>query len=354
MWKEIQPRRYPYKILPAALVHAFVIAFVLRLSGLRAVSQRCARVLDHATFNSIAVALGRAVSRAFVRAMVERLQGTHAPGDNQLAAIDGMALTLSKTRRHHCAKYNNRTVGGGVVWAWMIGARRGCSPLKVLAMIAGAWCDSGVMRGVALIANGPVYLMDRGFYALELLQQWLDQQVRFIVRVRGNCLKYEVLREVNAPGRIGAQRVLLDAEVRLGACKAKAHPVVRLIHVRLASGEDLILATDRLQWSTQRVLDSYKKRWHIERFHRFLKDTLGLAHLYSFNQAGIEFLLYTAMLVTLLLALDEDVDGGETIVLVRAALRAQRAALGLGTPWKRNACQGQHRQKKRPRKAKNL
>lgn len=279
MWKDIQPHNYVYLILPAALVRAFVVAFVLRLSGLRAVGQRCARGLGNAAFNSIGEALARHVSLSYVRALVERLQATHAPGDEQLVAIDGMALTLAKTRRHRCAKFNNNTVGGGVVWSWMIDMARGVSPLKVLKVVTGAWSDSKVMRDVALIANGPVYLMDRGFYALELLRQWLCDEVRFIVRVRGNRLVYEVLRDLNAPGRIGAHQLLRDAVVRLGAPKAKAHPVVRLIHVRLVSGEDLILATDRLEWSTQRVLDSYKKRWHIERFHRFLKDTLGLAHL---------------------------------------------------------------------------
>ena len=354
MWNDIQPRRYTYRILPIALVRAFIIAYVLRLSGLRAVSERCARVLGNAAFNSIAVALTRASSLAFVRAMVERLQATHAPKDGQLVAIDGMALTLPRTQRHRCAKFNNNTVGGGVVWSWMIDMLHGASPLNVLKVVSGAWCDSKLMRNVRLSPNGPVYLMDRGFYALELLEQWLAEEVRFIVRVRQNCLVYKVLKTLRAPGQIGSLQLLMDAMVCLGGPHAKAYPVVRLIHVRLASGEDLILATDRMEWSTQRVLDSYKKRWHIERFHRLLKETLGLAHLYSFKQDGIEFLLYAAVLVTLLLVLARTTARGETVVVLHQALRELRTALGLGTPWKRNSCTRQRRRTKQPRRPKTI
>jgi hypothetical protein len=65
--------------------------------------------------------------------------------------------------------------------------------------------------------------------------------------------------------------------------------------------------------------------------------------------------LYTAVLVTLLLTLSLGAEAcsGQTVVLLRSALNRLRAALGLGTPWKRNSCSGQHRRKKLPQKPKN-
>ena len=62
-----------------------------------------------------------------------------------------------------------------------------------------------------------------------------------------------------------------------------------MITALLASGEKLTVVTSEMDWSAERVLEAYKKRWHIERFHKFLEETLGLAHLYSFGQRGIEF-----------------------------------------------------------------
>jgi hypothetical protein len=318
-------------------VQTFLLAFAARLSGLRAVTRRCGSLLATANFSSLCPALRRPSSLGFLRRLVGHLEGRPRGGSKEaLEAIDGMAVTLPKTRRHHCKKSNNATVGGGVVWAYMIDAAKGISPVKVLKLIEGAWHDTTVMRGVELIARGPVYLMDRGFYAFDLIERWLAQQVRFIVRVREHDLLYEVWQTLSAPRWIGNKWLRLDGLVRLGGPHAKAHPVVRLIIAELPSGESLILATDRFKGSPQRVLEAYRKRWHIERFHRFLKDTLGLAHLYSFDQSGIAFLTLSALLLALLLFLAAGDAAGETILILRTMFKAVRAALGLDTPWKRN------------------
>ena len=103
----------------------------------------------------------------------------------------------------------------------------------------------------------------------------------------------------------------------------------------MPSGEELILATDKFQWSARRVVAAYAKRHHIERFHRFLKDAIGLAHPYSFDQRGIAFLLYTALLLAMLLMLGmAERCVGQTIHILRKALRKVRACFGLGTAWK--------------------
>ncbi len=315
-----------------------MVGYVHRLSGLRAVVARCKEWLGTANFSSLCPALRRASSLAFVRRLVESLQTRHCPRKEELVGLDGMALSLAKTRRHRCRKMNSNTVGGGVVWAYAIQARKGLCPVRVLKVIEGAWHDTVVMRTVDLISRGPVYVMDRGFYALDLLERWLKDQVHFVIRARSRSLVYTVQSHISRPRRVGNIGVVLDAWVVLGGSQATHHPRVRLIEAILASGERLVLVSDRGAWSTERILDAYKKRWHIERFHRLLKDTLGLAHLYSFEQKGITFLLYTALLLALLLLLGATDTTGETIALLHKALRAVRSALGLGTPWKRNAC----------------
>lgn len=338
MFLEIEPRRYKYDLSPFGLIQSFIIAYVSRLSGLRAVTARCSHLVKTSNFSSLSDALKRASSLALVKRLVGMLESTYSPGSGELVAIDGMAVTLPRTQRHQCKKVNKKTVGGGVVWSYVIDAVAGCCPVKILKIVEGAWHDSRIMRSVSLIPRGPVYLMDRGFYALEVLQKWLDEKVHFIVRVKENCLVYELLRQVSAPRTIDGKRLELDAVVRLGGPRAKAYPQVRLLIAILPSGEKLILATDQLKWSAKRILASFKKRWHIERFHRFLKDTLGLAHLYSFHQSGMTFLLYTALLTALMLFFAPADPVGETIQILHQALKALRSAFGMATPWKRNTC----------------
>lgn len=322
--------------MPSALVQAMMIALVERLSGLRAVVARCGHLLHTANYSSPSPAMERRTFVAFVRRMVGMIESTHSPGEDELVALDGMAITLPKTQRHRCRKFNDKTVGGGVIWAYMIRAAKGVCPVRVLKVVRGAWCDSTVMAGVALIANGPIYLMDRGFHCYALIQQWLTDHVRFIVRLKRRIVRYEVLETVGVARPCGNKWITVDSVARLGKADAKIRPVVRLVIALLATGEQLILASDRFDWSAERILQAYKQRGHIERFHRFVKDTLGLAHLYNFDQNGIEFLLYTALLTAMLLFFCDDHPCGETIAILHRTLRLLRKQLGLGILWKRN------------------
>lgn len=318
------------------MVRALMMAFVLRLSGLRDIVDRFGPMLGTSNFSSLSSALRRVDARAFVGGLIQTLGFHHKPRRDDLVAIDAMAVTLPRTQRHACKKLNNNTVGGGVVWCYRIAARnRGC-PVQLLDVIQGAWHDSKVMRKIALIAHGPVYLMDRGFYAFDLLIRWMDEQVRFIVRARRHGLIYQTLRTISCPRRFGTLTILEDVVARLGGEQAKAHPEVRLITALLVSGEKLTVITSEMDWSAERVLEAYKKRWHIERFHKFLKDTLGLAHLYSFGQKGIEFLTLTVLLLAMVL-LESAVVGADMVIdALHQILRALRRTAGLSTPWKRN------------------
>ena len=339
MWAAVCPGAYHYQITAQALVLAMMAAFALRLSGLREIVGRLGRTLGTDNFSSLSPALARPCSLAYVQGLIERLpcRRRAADEDNEdMEAIDGMAVTLPATQRHQCAKYNRRTVGGGVIWSFALNARRGLSPVRVLKVIRGAWRDGSRMKGVALEAAGPIYLMDRGFYALELVRDWIADRVRFIVRVRRDAV-YQVLEPMGEPRRYGVGRIEVDARVRLGATGAKAHPQARL--VRAVVGKQIImLVSGQMDWSAERLLDAYKKRERIEKFHQCLKDVIGLAHLYSFAQNGLEFLLHVALLLAMLLVLSETKAGldEDTVAVLRRAIKRLRRRLGLGNPWKRN------------------
>lgn len=347
LWHKAQPHAYEHKVEGPALVWAFVLAFVLRVPSLRALEgAACVNGVRHHT---LACALQRDSSGAFVEGLVGHLEDGYTPVRGGLEAVDGMALTLPKTRRHRCKKFNNHAVGGGVVWSVQLDKPHGAatSPVKVLAVVEGAWHDGTKMRRVALIPYGPVYLMDRGFYTLDLLERWVTGHVHFIARARAKTLHFEVLDEYEAPGRVGNVRVVRDAKVRLGAASAKHRPVVRLVQAVLAGGEELTLVTDRYEWTLEKVLDSYKRRQEIEQFHRFLKDALGLAHLYSFAWAGMRFLLHVALLLALLLLGLSGQKRGRVVALLHQALKRLRQACGLGTPWKRNIVTPTRKRKKK-------
>lgn len=250
-----------------------------------------------------------------------------------------MALVIGKTRRHKCEKYNDKTVGGGALWSYRIATPAKSCPVKLLKLIRGAWNDSTFMSNIALVADGPVYLMDRGFYSIDNVFRWLKDKVRFIMRIRATRLTYEIIRRVSRAGRLSnGWRLELDAIVLLGSANRKSpRPQVRLIIAYNSKGEQFIFATSE-DGSAQQIVDNYKKRWHIERFHRFMKNNIGLAHIYSYDATGLEFMILTALLTAMLLftTIDSKDPNHETIMLLFKALKQARNQLGIQPVWRRN------------------
>ena len=302
-------------------------------------------------------------------AMLNLLSAGYVPAKSDILVLDSMAVSIPKSRQHNCAKMNNQTVGGGVLWSLCITAKRGVCPVRVLKIMEGAWHDSTAMKTVELAAKGPVHIMDRGFYAIDLLNQWLGRGVRFLIRARGKDLVYTAVREIGPPrvlraktcsrGPLRSATALFDGIALIGGpqCRVK-RPTVRLLVVRLERDgkvEELTLMSDELKLDAQKMLDLYGRRWEIEEFHRVLKRSAGLAHLYSFRQRGIQTLLGIATMLAMLLWLQDKVSyvhqktwkKKPTIPqLLRQLLSQARRAMGIGNPWRPNTI-GKNKWRKR-------
>lgn len=352
MEHELRRTHHGFTIRALDLLRVMMFTMLCRLPGLRDTQARVGHWLGTKNFSSIAAALARPWALGFVRRLIERLiEMSPEPGHDELLALDSMAVSLPSTRRHKCKRMNDKSVGGGVIWSFQINARPGVCPIRPLKIVDGAWNDAGQMPDVELIAHGPVYLMDRGFFGLKLIEKWLGQGVRFILRSK-KLVGVQTLEQLSRPRRHGRIFILSDEKVRLGGPKAKGHPVVRMIRARIGAETILSLVTGEWDWSAERILDAYKQRWRIEEYHRFIKETVGLAHLYSFSQTGIMFLLHAATLMCMLLFMAEPNPSGQTISVLRRALKALRNALGISGFWRRNMVAVASGSKARKRSAK--
>jgi hypothetical protein len=349
---QAEPRRYPRRIDPIGLVQAFMTSFVLGLPGLRAVAARGSLMLAGCNHSALSHALRRASSLKTIQLLLDFLTPNQPPGRRDLIAIDSMPLTLPATLRHGCVPLKRTTVGGGVLWAFTLNAAHGINPVRILKVIQGAWSDAPLMADVTLVADGPIYLMDRGFYAIDLVARWIDQGARFIVRAKRTKIRYDVERTMGLARRVGSARVTEDAIVTLGRKDRPIRPRVRLVRAMLATGEEMILVSGMLDASAEYLMKTYRQRWQIERFHYYLKETLGLAHLYSFQQNGLAFLVQVAVLLCVLMLLADMAEGGSglTVDRLRTILKAVRLASGVWGLWRPNTIRkGQNRHLKKKR-----
>jgi hypothetical protein len=333
-----------------------MLAFVASLPGLRAMAAGCAGLLEGCGASALCQALRRPDHVRFVRKL---LRGLPAPvwREGELVALDSMAISLPATVRHGLPKMTRTAVGLTMCWAMALSHVRGRRPIQVLAVKRGTAGGAPIVRAAEL-ARGPIWLMDAGFYAIDVVAGWMRRGVRFVVRVNTSRLRYDVVRRLSSPRRLrrgGRARLVCDAVVRLGAPSRRGkRPLVRLIELE-HDGRRFVVATSEIDAPATQVLKWYKRRWEIERFHQLVKETLGLAHLYSFGEAGVELHLAVVELIVTLLALSTagTARGGATVDVLRAALKALRAAAGDYGAWRRNTLRvGQVRHKRKQRKPK--
>jgi hypothetical protein len=337
-WAKIEPRRYERQVQAPALIQVMLMALVCYAPGLRATARHGAALLRTLYASTLSYALRRPSTLALIRAMVGQLSGCLPWSADALVALDGMAITFYDSLPHGCARFAPGVAGGGVIWGLQVAGRRRGAPLRILRVLAGPWSDSRQMISLCLQPGGPVYLMDRGFWSLALIQGWMEQGVRFIVRATRAQLRWEAKRRCGRARRAGQVWIEHDVIAQLGAATARHRPVARLVCARLDNGKDLILISERLDWSAERLLAAYRLRWRIENFHKWIKQVAGLAHLYSLQQRGIEVLLYLTVLLGLLIWHWRNSNGcvENLEAALWAGLRELRESLGLMERWRPN------------------
>ena len=315
-----------------------MIAYVVRVPSLRELIKRGRHTLKTIHASTLSYVIRRLSTLTLARCFVDQLAALGRPQGDELVALDSMAISLPRSRRG-CTPINAYARGGGVLWSYRVDAPRGAHPIQILKITAGPWSDTKTVGQADLVAGGPVYLMDRGFWALDLVGDWIDRDVRFILRVSAHDFQFRTIRLVG-PKRTLADGTCIeyDGIARLGGPHRKTHPTVRLVYARRANGDDIILISDRWYWNAQRLLDAYRRRWETERFHKFLKSTIGMTHYFSFQQKGLELVLHVVVLLAMLLFLAHNaVDGSNSIDTFYQSIAAIRDRLGVMQPWKSNS-----------------
>src|SRR5205814_666975 len=96
---------------------------------------------------------------AFADAMLDHLALSFKTKRSDVIALDSMGITISKRRKSNAAKINDKTAGLFMVWQFIVDARRGCVPVKLLKIVHSACNDGPHIQSVRL-RKGLIYLMD--------------------------------------------------------------------------------------------------------------------------------------------------------------------------------------------------
>lgn len=140
-------------------------------------------------------------------------------------------------------------------------------------------------------ADGALYVMDRGYAHKTKMGGWLQRGVHFLVRCRKN-FRMETLRSFTPTHPLVVKNEFVSMLER--------KETLRYIHFKDDQGRDFHLLTDRLDLTEEEIMETYKNRWYIELFFKWLKQHVKLDHLFSHSPKGIWNQMFIALITVAL------------------------------------------------------
>jgi hypothetical protein len=160
-----------------------------------------------------------------------------------------------------------------------------------------------------------VYLFDRGLASGEKLNQFSEEEGLFFVgRLLENRKLVIVEKRDCQVADFKHGELLQDDLVHIYGSKEKLNSKGNLTRrqvlqpgifrvVRFKSGQtgkEILLISNMLDTSAEKIAELYKRRWDIETFFRFLKQELNFSHFLSLNENGIQVVLYMTLITAML------------------------------------------------------
>jgi hypothetical protein len=168
------------------------------------------------------------------------------------------------------------------------------------------WGTSEVAATARHIDSGVIYVADRGIFSFAWLNQMLQGQADFLLRIK-TSQKTRVIRQNALTAADLAAGVLSDCIVVLEGSPGRHPPQQELREIRIADashpGHIVRILTNLLEIEAHLAGEVYRHRWQIELFFRWLKVHAHFRHLISHSRNGVLLSFYVAVIGVLLLYL---------------------------------------------------
>jgi hypothetical protein len=224
-----------------------------------------------------------------------------------LAALPRLALAACEGTRY-CTARDGRTLYG-----WRLHAQIDWLTFTPERVDRTGASNSGDGRErqvlTTTLAAGRCYIMDGGYGEGQLFDQIIDIGSSFVGRIRENSTFDEIYEE-----RLLSQEALDVNVVRDALVQWTGKYPIRIVAVQIKPcprrggngskpSDLLVIATNLLDLPAELIALIYQQRYSVELFFRFFKHLLGMGHLVSQRQEGIDIQVYCAVIVCLLINL---------------------------------------------------
>jgi len=157
------------------------------------------------------------------------------------------------------------------------------------------------------IEPGATYVFDLGYYDYGWWAKLDGMGCRIVTRLKKNTPLAVIAEQPLPTGSALLYDRIGHLPERLTTTRKNpfADPV-REIGVQLEDGKALRVVTNDLDAPAQQIADLYKRRWAIELFFRWVKQTLRITHFIGRSENAVRIQIATALIAYLLLRLIQD------------------------------------------------
>jgi len=150
-----------------------------------------------------------------------------------------------------------------------------------------------------ILSQGQTGVMDRGYQAHDLFDQWQEERKHFVCRIKASTTKHCIESKCVNPD----SNIFYDAIVLLGTPGAnQTKKPVRVVGY-IVDGTNYWVATSRYDLTAEQIAFIYKLRWDIEKFFAWWKRHLKVYHLIARSEYGLMVQILSGLITYLLLAI---------------------------------------------------
>lgn len=159
------------------------------------------------------------------------------------------------------------------------------------------------------IEAGATYVFDLGYYDYGWWARLDEAGCRIVTPLKTNT-PFALVEERPVPA---ATAILSDRTGYLPSrlAASRRNPMAKLVRevqIIIEAGKVLRIFTNDLEASAQEIADLYRRRWAIELFFRWIKQTLKIDHFLGTSETAVRIQITVALITFLLLRLAHDAN----------------------------------------------
>jgi Transposase DDE domain len=154
------------------------------------------------------------------------------------------------------------------------------------------------------IEAGATYVFDLGYYDYGWWATLDQANCRIVTRLKANT-PFEIVEDRSVPpgSPIRSDRTGYLPKRLAASRRNPMSGLVREVRVETETGTVLRIFSNDLTASAQEIADLYRRRWAIELFFRWVKQTLKISHFFGTSENAVRIQIAVALIAFVLLRL---------------------------------------------------